>query len=43
MGLLAMVFILSIAFVGVSALQSLQVSYAAFDKDNGPAAQKKQQ
>ena len=43
MGLLAMFFLLSIGFVGVTALQSLTVSYAAFDKENGPAAQKKQQ
>jgi hypothetical protein len=43
MGLLALFFILSIAFVGVNALGSLEVSYAAFDKENGPAAQKKQQ
>ena len=43
MGLLTMFLLLSIGFVGVSALQSLQVSYAAFDKENGPAAQKKQQ
>lgn len=43
MGLIAMAFILTIAFVAVSALSSLQVSYAAFDKENGPAAQKKAQ
>ena len=43
MGGLAMFFILAIGFIGVTALQSLQVSYGAFDKENGPAAQKKQQ
>ena len=43
MGLIAMSFILTIAFVAVRALSSLQVSYAAFDKENGPAAQKKSQ
>ncbi|KAK3325433.1 BIG/ATPase V1 complex, subunit S1 [Apodospora peruviana] len=41
MGLLALVLILSILAVGLSALSSLQVSYGAFDKEMGPAAQKK--
>lgn len=36
-------FMLAILYVGISALSSLQVSYAAFDRENGPAAQKKQQ
>ena len=36
-------FMLMILYVGISALSSLQVSYAAFDRENGPAAQKKQQ
>ena len=43
MGLIAMAFFLTIAFVAVRALASLQVSYAAFDKENGPAAHKKAQ
>lgn len=43
MGLIAMIFFLTIAFVAVRALASLQVSYAAFDKENGPAAHKKAQ
>ncbi|KAH6626455.1 BIG/ATPase V1 complex, subunit S1 [Chaetomium sp. MPI-SDFR-AT-0129] len=34
--------ILSILGVGLKALASLEVSYGAFDKDMGPAAQKKQ-
>lgn len=43
MGLLTVVIILSILSVGLRAISSLQVSYAAFDKEMGPAAQKKQQ
>lgn len=43
MGLIATFFLLSILFVGISALGSLEVSYGAFDKEMGPAAQKKQQ
>ena len=43
MGLLVAFILLSILYVGVSAVASLQVSYAAFDKEMGPAAQKKQQ
>ena len=42
MGLLVSVILLSILYVGISAVASLQVSYAAFDKEMGPAAQKKQ-
>lgn len=41
MSLLVVIFLFSILGVGVSALQSLQVSYGAFEKDMGPAAQKK--
>lgn len=38
------IFILgSILFVGVSAVASLKVPYGAFEKEMGPAAQKKQQ
>ena len=43
MGLLTGLIMLAIGSVGVNAVSSLQVSYGAFDKDNGPAAQKKQQ
>jgi hypothetical protein len=43
MGFIALFVILSILYVGLSALSSLEVSYGAFDKDMGPAAQKKQQ
>ena len=42
MGLLVTLLLLSILSVGMSALGSLQVSYGAFDKEMGPAAQKKQ-
>jgi len=43
MGLLVVFILLAILSVGLSALGSLQVSYGAFDKEMGPAAQKKQQ
>jgi len=43
MGLVALVVLLSILYYGISALSSLEVSYGAFDKEMGPAAQKKQQ
>jgi len=43
MGLLVGILLLSILYVGISAVSSLQVSYGAFDKEMGPAAQKKQQ
>jgi hypothetical protein len=43
MGLLTGVVLISILTMGLKAISSLQVSYAAFDKDMGPAAQKKQQ
>ncbi|KAL2211977.1 BIG1-domain-containing protein [Sarocladium strictum] len=43
MGLLAVILIGSILTVGLKALNSLEVSYGAFEKDMGPAAQKKQQ
>lgn len=33
----------SMLYVGLSAVASLQVSYGAFDKEMGPAAQKKNQ
>ncbi|KAK8067202.1 hypothetical protein PG997_013949 [Apiospora hydei] len=43
MGLIAVVVLMSILGAGISALGSLEVSYAAFDKDMGPSSQKKQQ
>lgn len=41
MSLVVSFILLSILGVGLKALSSLQVSYGAFDKENGPAAQKK--
>lgn len=43
MGLMVSFLLFSILAVGISAVSSLQVSYGAFDKEMGPAAQKKQQ
>ncbi|TQW11219.1 ER protein BIG1 [Cordyceps javanica] len=43
MGLIAAIALLSILGIGVKALGSLEVSYGAFEKEMGPAAQKKQQ
>ncbi|RPB24857.1 BIG1-domain-containing protein [Terfezia boudieri ATCC MYA-4762] len=43
MGYLAAFFLISIVYVGLNALTSLKVSYGAFEKEMGPAAQKKQQ
>lgn len=43
MGILVSIILFSILGVGIKALSSLQVSYGAFSKDMGPAAQKKQQ
>ncbi|KAL9010758.1 MAG: hypothetical protein Q9173_004337 [Seirophora scorigena] len=43
MGLLIAIPLFLILYVGVSAVGSLQVSYAAFDREMGPAAQKKGQ
>jgi hypothetical protein len=43
MGLVATLVLGSILTVGLKALASLEVSYGAFEKDQGPAAQKKQQ
>jgi hypothetical protein len=42
MGLVTAIVILSILYVGLSALASLEVSYGAFEKDMSPMAQKKQ-
>ncbi|KAI6383587.1 hypothetical protein MCOR25_000040 [Pyricularia grisea] len=43
MGLLAMFLMMTILYVGLQALGSLQVPYGAFEKDMGPAAQRKNQ
>ncbi|KAH7263904.1 hypothetical protein B0J15DRAFT_463830 [Fusarium solani] len=43
MALITAIVLFSILGVGLRALASLEVSYGAFDKDMGPAAQKKQQ
>ena len=43
MGLLVGLVLLSILGLGLNAISSLQVSYAAFDKEMGPSAQKKAQ
>lgn len=43
MGLVVTLVLLSILSVGIRALASLEVSYGAFEKEMGPAAQKKQQ
>ena len=43
MGLITVFIMLAILAVGLRALADLQVSYSAFDKDMGLAAQKKQQ
>ncbi|KAF8252623.1 BIG1-domain-containing protein [Wilcoxina mikolae CBS 423.85] len=43
MGYLAFFLLISILYVGLSAVSSIQVSYGSFDKEMGPAAQKKQQ
>ena len=43
MGLITAIVLFSILGVGLKALSSLEVSYGAFEKDMGPAAQKKQQ
>jgi len=42
MGLLVSFILVSILYVGINGVASLQVSYAAFDKEMGPPAQKKQ-
>jgi len=40
MGLLVSFILISILYVGINGVASLQVSYAAFDKEMGPSAQK---
>ncbi|KAJ5743935.1 hypothetical protein N7533_008805 [Penicillium manginii] len=42
MGLIATFFFVTILYIGVSALSSLQVPYAAFEKDTSAAAKKQQ-
>ncbi len=41
MGLLVSFILIMILYVGINGVASLQVSYAAFDKETGPAAQSK--
>ena len=41
MSLIVVLLLLALLGVGISGLNSLQVSYGAFEKDMGPAAQKK--
>lgn len=43
MGLLVGFLLLTILYVALSGLSSLQVSYAAFDKEMGPKAQAQKQ
>ncbi|KAI1824642.1 ER protein BIG1 [Xylaria intraflava] len=43
MSLIVLIILLSILYGGVSAVASLQIPYGAFDKEMGPAAQKKLQ
>jgi len=43
MGGMVALILFFIGYVGFSALHSLEVSYFAFSKEMGPAAQKKQQ
>ena len=43
MGLLVGFLLVGILYTAISGVASLQVSYAAFDKEMGPAAQRKQQ
>jgi hypothetical protein len=42
MGGLVVLILFFVGYIGFSALNSLQVSYFAFSKEMGPAAQKKQ-
>ena len=43
MSLFVTILLLSILYVGISAISGLEVSYMAFSKEMGPQAQKKQQ
>lgn len=42
MSILVSLLLLAILSVAINALSSLKVSYGAFDKEMGPAAQRKQ-
>jgi hypothetical protein len=42
MGIVVSILLFSILYVGISAISGLEVSYMAFSKEMGPAAQKKQ-
>lgn len=42
MGIIVTLVLISILGVGIRALASLEVSYGAFEKDMGPAGQKRQ-
>ena len=41
MGLTVTILLMSILYVGLSAISGLEVSYLAFSKEMGPAAQQK--
>lgn len=43
MGILVTLLLLAILSVGIKAISSLEVSYAAFEKEMGPAAHRKAQ
>lgn len=43
MGLMATFLFLAILYIGINALGSLQIPYAAFEKDTSAAVQKKAQ
>lgn len=43
MALITLIVLMTILYGGIAAVASLEVPYGAFDKEMGPAAQKKQQ
>ena len=43
MGLLITIILLSILYVAISGVSSLQITYAAFERETGPTAHKKAQ
>lgn len=43
MGILVSLILLSILYVGISGIAGMEVSYAAFDREMGPQAQRKAQ
>jgi len=43
MGYIAFVVMIAILYIGLTMIGGIEVSYAAFEKEAGPAAQKKQQ